>query len=154
MNFITILPYSAIDIACFFKREYNLSYREKPLEHLKLQKLIYIGYGWCWAILEKQLFKDRIEAWPHGPIIPSVHDKFKQLGDSEKALDKDVKEVLEVVYRDYIYVPSGTMARITHAPGTPWSSVFNCKDDKEIPKSSIHRYFELLYDAKRRCKIS
>ena len=38
----------------------------RPITHLKLQKLVYMAYGWGTVILDAQLFVERIEAWKYG----------------------------------------------------------------------------------------
>ena len=147
------MKYSVIDIANFFIKQ--------PLSLIKLQKLVYISYGWYWALLQKELFEDEIQAWDNGPVIPIVYFAFKKEGypinvkipfNDEELIDNP-KTILEVVNKSYSDVPSGTIARITHAPGTPWSSIYDGTRNKEIPKSLIHRYYELLYDAKRTSKF-
>ena|ERR1035438_3789182 len=48
-----------------------------PPTNLKLQKLLYYGQGWNLALKTEKLFDDRIEAWPHGPVVPRVYGRFK-----------------------------------------------------------------------------
>lgn len=44
---------------------------------MKLQKLVYITYGWALALFHLQLFQEKIQAWKHGPVIPSLFHEFK-----------------------------------------------------------------------------
>ncbi len=55
---------------------------EEPdyLTNLRLQKLLYYAQAWSLAMRDKPLFDDRIEAWPSGPVVPSVFDRFLGLG--------------------------------------------------------------------------
>ncbi len=39
------------------------------MTHLKLQKLIYYVQGFALVILKTPLFNERMEAWPHGPVV-------------------------------------------------------------------------------------
>src|SRR4051794_29210853 len=48
-----------------------------PVTNLKLQKLLYYAQGWYLALNNDPLFNDRIEAWPHGPVVPRVYGRFK-----------------------------------------------------------------------------
>src|SRR6185437_3402754 len=48
------------------------------ITNLKLQKLLYYAQGWHLALYDKPLFRERIEAWPHGPVVPPIYGKFKQ----------------------------------------------------------------------------
>ena len=43
------------------------------LSHLRLQKLLYYTQGWSLALRDKALFKDRIEAWAHGPVVKKLY---------------------------------------------------------------------------------
>lgn len=45
--------------------------------HLRLQKLLYYVQGWHLGAASAPLFGDRIEAWPNGPVVPSVYAVFK-----------------------------------------------------------------------------
>jgi uncharacterized phage-associated protein len=40
--------------------------------NLKLQKLLYYAQGLHLALYNEPLSKGRIEAWKHGPVVPSV----------------------------------------------------------------------------------
>jgi uncharacterized phage-associated protein len=48
-----------------------------PLTNLKLQKLLYYAQAWHLALFEDVLFEERIEAWPHGPVVPPVYGLYK-----------------------------------------------------------------------------
>lgn len=50
------------------------------ISNLKLQKLVYYAQAWHLAITGEPLFADRIEAWPHGPVAPSLYGKYKVFG--------------------------------------------------------------------------
>jgi uncharacterized phage-associated protein len=44
----------------------------------KLQKLLYYAQGYALALLGRPLFRDRIEAWDHGPVVPGVWQAHTQ----------------------------------------------------------------------------
>jgi len=50
------------------------------ITQMKLMKLVYIGFGWVKALLDRDLFPDEIEAWRHGPVIPALYHEFKHFG--------------------------------------------------------------------------
>lgn len=52
----------------------------QSLTNLKLQKLLYYSQGFYLAIYNKPLFPDRIEAWVHGPTVPSVYKRLQRYG--------------------------------------------------------------------------
>lgn len=43
---------------------------------LKLQKLLYYCQAWHYTIFSEKLFDERIEAWAHGPVVPSQYKRF------------------------------------------------------------------------------
>ncbi|WP_343671532.1 type II toxin-antitoxin system antitoxin SocA domain-containing protein [Chitinophaga sp.] len=49
------------------------------MSHLKLQKLLYYAQAWHLAFYNKPLFKEKIEPWSKGPVVPCIYDKFKDL---------------------------------------------------------------------------
>ena len=48
------------------------------LTNLKLQKLVYYAQAWHLALKGKPLFDDEIQAWVHGPVVPSLYVRFKK----------------------------------------------------------------------------
>ena len=48
------------------------------VSNLKLQKLLYYAQAWNLAIHSKLLFNDPIQAWVHGPVVPSVWHEFRK----------------------------------------------------------------------------
>jgi uncharacterized phage-associated protein len=56
----------------------NLSRNKiSDLTNLKLQKLMYFAYGVHLSLFGERLFRDEIQAWKLGPVIPSVYKEFK-----------------------------------------------------------------------------
>lgn len=49
-----------------------------PITNLKLQKLVYYAQGWHLGLFDKPLFDDRLEAWVHGPVQPSLYHRYKE----------------------------------------------------------------------------
>lgn len=47
---------------------------------LKLMKLSYFSYAWYLYLTNNSLFNEKIEAWKHGPVIPSLFHEFKHFG--------------------------------------------------------------------------
>ena len=82
---------------------------------LRMQKLVYFAYV-SYLLKNKgkdRLFEEKIEAWPAGPVIPSLYRELKKYGSmpidaksyvditKEKLLEKCSKEVLELLDRVY-----------------------------------------------------
>lgn len=49
------------------------------ITHSKLQKLLYYCQAWHYTIFNEVLFDERIEAWAHGPVVPSQFNRFNNI---------------------------------------------------------------------------
>ncbi|MFD1703365.1 Panacea domain-containing protein [Methylopila henanensis] len=135
----------------------------RPLTPLKLIKLVYIAYGWVLALTGKRLFDEPIQAWQHGPVIPSVYHEFKHYGKRPiedkatcfdldtfdftvpeiEASDKETKAILDKVWSAYKMFSGWSLRQKTHEPGTPWSQTYEeGVSDKEIPDTLIAPHFK------------
>ena len=112
---------------------------------MKLQKLLYFAHAWHLALFDAPLFREGIEAWEWGPIVPGIYPTFREFGnfpiDKEgkeltwdngkiqiqspyvKDDDSEVKDLLQEVLRVYGGLTAIQLSNITHADGTPWSIV-------------------------------
>lgn len=132
------------------------------ITQMKLQKLVYIAYGWALALTGRRLFDEPIEAWEHGPVIRSLYDEFKRFGgDAIKGRatefnldDFDISEprvpeddadtvlILDKVWAAYRRFSGWQLRQKTHEPGTPWSVTYNPQErDKVIPDEVIRPHF-------------
>ena len=109
-----------------------------PLTHLKLQKLVCIGYGFYIAAYDERLFEERIQAWDLGPVVPELYHEFKRFGYApitRKATTFDHQNgefyaprvrdpraliVLRIVWNLYGKVTATRLVQMTHGSGTPW----------------------------------
>ena len=134
-----------------------------PVTQMKLQKLVYIGYGWTLAVLDRKLFDEPIHAWKHGPVIRSLYDEFKHYRarpidrhsmdfDFESSRidfpripgdDEDVNLVLDKVWNVYKNFKAATLRNKTHEPGSPWQQTYRPGErDSVIPDELIRNHFE------------
>ena len=136
---------------------------DRALTHMKLQKLVYMAYGWALAVLDQKLFNEPVEAWDHGPVVPSLYHEFKKFRQSPitgKAMEFDLEElaasypqvdknderlnlVLDRVWETYKPYSAMSLRNMTHKPGTPWSETFEPGvRGKAIPDNLIKPHFE------------
>jgi uncharacterized phage-associated protein len=106
---------------------------------LKMQKLVYYAYSWILVENKKKLFEEKIEAWPSGPVVPSLYRELKSYGSapigeeylgvsSEDEFNKivsskfpaDIKTTLDKVYENYITKTAFELVALTHSE-KPWS---------------------------------
>jgi len=52
----------------------------KPVDPMKLQKLIYFAHGWHLGLIRHPLVDELFEAWEYGPVVPSIYHEFKMFG--------------------------------------------------------------------------
>jgi uncharacterized phage-associated protein len=135
----------------------------QPLSPMKIQKLVYFANGWHLAIKDSPLINEQVEAWPYGPVIPSLYRAFRRFGDQpitalasrpvsgvdslgENTYRKmapridDVPEQAEFtqaflnrIWDLYGHYTAVQLSNETHRSGTPWDTI--CKKyNGAIPK--------------------
>lgn len=72
---------NAMDVANYFLATLG-SDPESDVTNLKLQKLCAYAQALSLAILKAPLFSEPLEAWKHGPVVPSVYKAFGRKGSS------------------------------------------------------------------------
>jgi len=116
------------DVADFFLAIANE--RGETITNLRLQKLVYYAQAWFLANTGKPLFEEDFEAWVHGPVLPVLYDKYKELGpkpivtelkfpDVEKRFGKSELEILNAVADVYMQYGAYQMELMTHNE-EPW----------------------------------
>ena len=151
-------PYTASHVANYFLRQGKKERRE--ITHIKLQKLVYVAYGWCWEILSRPLFHDRIEAWKYGPVVPNLYHEFKHCGwmpirqwsahydfetrhflIPEVQSDGRVAGVLHQVWEAYKTFSGRQLSDMTHRRDTPWFDTYKLGENSRIQDGLIRDHF-------------
>jgi len=152
-------PYKPSHIANFFLKAADKEYFD--VTQMKLQKLVYMGYGWVLALLDRKLFDDEIEAWEHGPVVRSLYDEFKHFGKDpidcfatecefyESAIepniensDKDVIMILGKVWYIFKHYSAWQLRNITHDKDAPWEKTYKKGESCPIPSDLIREHFK------------
>lgn len=63
------------------------------ITHSKLQKLLYYCQAWHYTIFNEVLFDERIEAWAHGPVVPSQFSRFNNIDFFQNIKVKDCENI-------------------------------------------------------------
>lgn len=156
------MPISPNAIANYFL---DLAAAEKrKIDPLKLQKLVYYAHGWNLAIHGRPLIDERVDAWPYGPVIPTLYHEFKRYGRDpieEPALewngfeavparipdgDGESRALLQKVWEEYGRYSGIELSNMTHREGTPWHDVWRANGGHvvrgtDILDEDIRRYF-------------
>jgi len=125
---------------------------ESDLSNLKLQKLLYYAQGHHLASHGTPLFKDEIQAWSHGPVVPIVYHEYKRFGSDDVVLpdddpfefsdiDDDTSVFLSKVWNTYGGYAAWRLRNMTHEE-RPWKDHFDGRRSVVIPKGELKRYFE------------
>jgi len=134
----------AIDIANYFLSKADEEAGD-VMSNLKLQKLLYYAQGFYLALYDEPLFSEPIKAWKHGPVVPSVYHHFKEHSEfglprpkEIKALPRQVREVLDEVYKVYGQFSAWKLRNLTHRE-PPWAET---AQSKTISHTSLQAYFK------------
>src|SRR5260370_7382775 len=52
------------------------------IDPLQMQKLLYLAQGWTLGLTGDPLFREPIEAWEYGPVVPEIYHSVKMFGAS------------------------------------------------------------------------
>lgn len=130
----------------------------RPMNQMRLQKLVYIANGWNLAINGEPLTDARIEAWDGGPVYRAIWNHIRDFGynvksryfgaDGEKFkadLTEDEKNVIHHVWKRYGDYSGQKLSELTHQEGTPWSKAyFAYGRNSPVKQSDIRKHFTEL----------
>ncbi|WP_158221316.1 Panacea domain-containing protein [Salimicrobium humidisoli] len=144
------------DVASYFIKLSNPG-TETSVSNLKLQKLLYYAQGFHHAINEQELFEDRIEAWVHGPVVPSVYQEYKKYNFRDippsdvdaPQLSDEVTEFLDDIWSLMKNFSGKELEEKTHRE-KPWKDIRGdlpefVYTNTPIPVDRISKYFKENY---------
>lgn len=127
-----------------------------PITLMKLLKLMYYAESGSLAINNVSLFPDPIEAWTHGPVIPSIWRKYHESpycltvsqDDVEQlsVIQKDDRQVLLDVFETFGQYSAWGLRNLTHAED-PWREAVNggMARSQPISRETMKKYFAENY---------
>lgn len=121
--------------------QYFLS-KNQELTDIQIQKLVYYAYSW-YMVKNKgvKLFKEKPQAWIHGPVFRSLFDnmknykKFKNAEDY-KQINIKIADFLDIIYDIYGKLSGNQLEKITHSE-TPWIKARNGLEPYEFSQNII-----------------
>ena len=140
----------ALDVANYFLAALGAD-PESDLTNLKLQKLCAYAQAFSLALLGRPLFEERLEAWTHGPVVPTVYEAFKGNGRqvipdngmseqyAREPFDDEQKLVLEIVAKEYGMISAWELRTRSHRD---FPGLFGSK--QAIPDGDIARQFATM----------
>lgn len=106
------------------------------LTPMQILKLVYLAHGWTLGLLGRPLIKDPVQAWEYGPVIPRLYNALRQFRSSPvigplsggkyalAELSEAEISIVDQVYRLHGWRTGPELSRLTHLPGSPWSSTY------------------------------
>ncbi len=98
----------------------------EAITHLKLQKLVYYAEAWYLAFCDKPLFEEAPQAWTHGPVYPSLFQKYRENSWDSLPIERHARRVpddlagfLQSVFNSYGQFGAKRLEELTHEE-TPW----------------------------------
>jgi len=120
-------------------------YNKGFVDNIKLNKLLYISFGFYGAGTKEYLFDDVIEAWDYGPVVPAVYYAYKNgffSSTNQVQLNEQSQKTIDRVLSLYGEKAPFLLVELTHQFNTPWSNVYVAgQKNTEIPKSDIIDYY-------------
>ena len=158
------MGYSAITVGNYFLAMYGNS----GISPLKLQKLVYVAHGWHLALRNEPLVDDEFpQAWPFGPIFPSLYHAHKHrgrlpithlandidldLGASTPEIpqsDTETRKLLDRIWEVYRGYTALQLSSLCHQSGSPWAQV-RSKTPKIRNASIEHDVMKTYYSRKQ-----
>lgn len=131
---------------------------------LKLQKLVYYAQAWHLAVFNQPLFSEPIQAWAHGPVVPSLYQRFKHNcrdclievkanGLESVHFSKETEDLLNEVYSIYGEHSASYLEQLTHHE-TPWLKArkglpLYHRSEEVITVESMIDYYSALRNGKK-----
>lgn len=99
----------------------------EPMTHLRLQKLLYYVQGWSLAMRGNPAFRDEIQAWKDGPVVPQVfqaythlqHRPISQPKIRTPCLDDELRGFIHSIWESYKEYSATALRSKTHREA-PW----------------------------------
>lgn len=135
---LTICRYIAY--YCYRKR-YNLT-------NLRLQKLLYFIQLYFFLCHDEPCFKNRMEAWDLGPVVPDAYQHYKKYGakeipvekgDSTHLLKKEDSILITAIIEALSDIPTFQLVNMTHKQ-LPWKKNYVPYNSNEIPLSDLKEF--------------
>jgi uncharacterized phage-associated protein len=118
----------------------------------KVQKLLYIVYGYYLAKQKIQILAETPKAWPYGPVFPATRNKvnYEKILDinapefAEIKYDEQLTSIIKKVVEKYSTFSASQLSGWSHVKGGPWDKTTQLKGfdwNQEIPNVYISEYF-------------
>lgn len=137
--------YSVIDVCHCIVNYCNG--RNYSLSNLKLQKILYFVQAYFIKFLGRPCFKEEIEAWDFGPVVPEAYHEYKHfgggeiIGDGEKdSLTTEDGTLVRAIVNVLAKFSATELVSITHKQD-PWIRNYVPRANNPISNEDLKEYF-------------
>lgn len=129
---------------------------QEPMTHMRLQKLLYYVQGWSIARRGVKAFDEHIEAWEHGPVVPTLYRALKDSGRQpvtvdqleDGQVDSELRSFVASVWADYRSHSTIRLRNMTHTE-SPWKDAWEKRRlpnrcQEEITEEAFRKYFSTI----------
>lgn len=132
------------------------------ISNLKLQKILYFVQAYFLITFNRPCFRENIEAWDFGPVVPEAYHEFKQYGsgnipkvnkylvydnndwyyeeyNADIITDND-RQAIQAVINEFSGYTATDLVRLTHSQD-PWNNAYVSGANNIITNESIEEYF-------------
>src|SRR6201996_1377541 len=132
-----------------------------PVTQMKLQKMAYFAYGYNLAKRDEKLFKEEIQAWKFGPVVPVIYNDYQLYGNlpitnfdksrneyswfgfDNKQLGEDAIDAIDYTWKATGNLSAADLSKWSHREESPWHQVYNPNDMSiRIDDEKIKSYFK------------
>lgn len=158
------MSYDVLDTSRYIIEYSNI--KDYGISNLKLQKILYFVQAYFLIQRGLPCFKEKIEAWDFGPVVPVAYKEFKKFAgmdiptmnyyivfnkngsldvkcaefENDFISDEDKVLINKIVDKFSKYSATDLVNLTQHQ--TPWIDAINPKQNGEITKESIFEYFK------------
>ena len=134
--------------SCFDVAKYILE-KKGPMTTMKLHKILYYCQAWSLVWDEDKLFKEKIEAWINGPVIPELYkckldSKNNIFKESHGIEDENQRDTINRVIDYYGDKDSQYLSDLTHSE-EPWKKARKGLSPTERGNNEIMAFDMLEY---------
>lgn len=119
----------------------------KPVTNLRLQKLLYFIQGYSYCRKDTAMFKEDMEAWQYGPVVPEVYFTYNGYSGApirreydDITISEQDKNIINRVVNVLTNYKVWDLVDATHEKNSPWDK-HQGKFSVVIPKEEIKDYF-------------
>lgn len=142
--------YRVLDVAQYIIRRCHSQGRS--ISNLKLQKILYFVQAQYLVATGNKCFREEIEAWDFGPVVPEAYHyykaygsanipTFRRLGENKEIISEEDRMIIDEIIDECSQRSASALVQITHNQA-PWKDNYVPGWNNTIPAPEIKKYFE------------